>query len=116
MQRPQFPEYVDGFFNNTLVFKPTKHSPPTYIEVGVDVDRCPTNDCYQLVGNNSIFTDGVVPNVQTCAGESDIGYENWMAMGHDKGTTLTQRLPSDAELVSWAKSLLSIESSPKRQP
>lgn len=108
MQRPQVPEYVDGFFNNTIVLK-TKHV-PTYIEVGVDTERCPTDDCYQIVGNNSIFTDGVVPNVQTCAGATDIGYENWLAMGHDMGTTLTQRLPSNSEVVSWAKTLLSIES------
>lgn len=107
MQAPQFPEWVDSFYSNTLVMK--AKGTVTYTEVGVVPDKCPQDDCYQVMGNNTIYTDGVTPEVHTKNKGPDFGFEKWLALGHDQGTTLTKSLPQTSEILSWARALLSLE-------
>jgi len=101
----QHPEYVDSFVNNTIIL----NAQNPYLKI--DDARCPTVDCNQIIGNNTIFTNGVFPRVQTAIDNHhsiDIGFENWTSMGYDKGTTLTMNWPSNSEIMAWAATLLDI--------
>jgi len=106
MQAPQFPDWVDSFYNNTLIMK--AKGAVTYAEVGVVKDKCPEADCWQIMGNNSVFTDAISPEVHTENKGPDYGFDNWLALGHDAGTTLTKSLPTASTIISWARDLLSI--------
>merc|ERR1712157_477600 len=82
----------------------------TYLKI--DDPRCHTVDCNQIIGNNTLFSNGVLPGVQTAVDNHhsiEIGFANWTSMGYDEGTTLTMKWPSNSEIMSWASTLLDIK-------
>merc|ERR1712203_136924 len=112
MNAPQVPSQVDGFYNNTCVFM--NGADRVYAEVSEDSADCPKGqDCYQRIGNNTVYTDSsVVPTVGFPPGKSHDKYitiDKWLKLGHDQGTTWNQTLPSSAQIADWGRALLGMK-------
>jgi len=62
------------------------------------------------MGHNTLYTDGGEVSI-TCgpnhgAGTGTYTLKEWQALGHDKGSTLTKKLPSDAEIEQLVRDWL----------
>merc|ERR1719221_1438893 len=83
MQATQFPDYLDGFFNNTIVFGGAKngHGSQTYIEVADTPLMCPHKHCYQRVGNNTVYAaaEPTVTEESAAKGASPEPLTKWLA-------------------------------------
>ena len=87
--------YNDGFYNNTCVFRD---------------DKGYASDCFAEgqghgweVHSNRVFSS--TGNVTVCEPPDEIPLQDWLAQGHDKGTTIAA-WPADDTLIAWGKAML----------
>jgi hypothetical protein len=108
----QLAGHNDYFFNNTVVqvcsglLKVCVRRPACYLappamqtQSGNYANGQCTGPTMVIVGNNSIYT----PNGQ--ATECGTSVQNWVAQGHDQGTTVSV-YPQDSDLLQWARNVL----------
>lgn len=104
--------YAERYYDNTCVLA-NAGDPYLNVAGGILGGKCLDG----TPGTKTVFEDGLmvsgnrvyVPNGTAsvkCGGVSKT-FEEFQAMGYDKSTKVTGQMPSAAEIVGWAKALLS---------
>ena len=89
--------FAETFERNTIVFMPGKYS---YGKV----DKASQLGTVLLLNNNSFYTDGA--DITLTVGSKANNLTELQALGAEQASTITTQLPTDAQMVSWAKVLL----------
>jgi len=102
-QPPDFvPGFVDGYYNNTCIQNPIieymSHS-------GCDASK-PNPQTLAVAYDNRIYNANVQATV--LCDDTTFTLAEWQGFGFDQGTTVYP-LPSDAEVIGWARDLLQMK-------
>ncbi len=85
--------HVDSFFNNTVVM----------LNDGAYAKPICSGEGASLLGGNTIFSPS--GNITECG----MSVQAWQAAGHDAGTVVMGRLPTDQELLDAGKRALGLQ-------
>jgi len=101
-QPPNFvPNYVDGYYNNTCIQSPAA----VYLRHEGCDPSTPNPSILSKTFDNRVYNANSMATI--ACGNKILTEADWQALGFDLGTT-AHPLPTDAQVISWAKSLLGI--------
>jgi len=100
-QPPNFvPDFVDGYYNNTCIQNPVT---PYVINTGCNPVK-PDSRTLAITHNNRVYNPTGNATVQ--CGNKVFTEAQWQALGFDSDT-VCKPMPPDAQILSWARDLLS---------
>jgi len=99
-QPPDFvPNFVDGYYNNTCIQNPIL----PYISHSGCNPASPNPSTLSITYNNRIYNQNAAASV--LCNDTEFMENDWQELGFDKGSK-AYPLPTDSQIISWAKLLL----------
>jgi hypothetical protein len=100
--------FAEAYVNNTCILA---EAGDTYLDLGSDCTPGPALASQIVLANNSVFAPPGATTASVLCGGKAVGFAEWAASGSEPGTRLAD-VPPTAEIIEWARALLSIRRSP----
>ena len=100
--------FAEAYMGNTCILA---SAGDTYLDLGTDCRPGPSLASQIILANNTLLAPPGSGTGSVKCGDRTLSFSEWLASGSEPGTTLGE-VPPTAEIIGWARSLLSIPPPP----
>ena len=98
--------FAEAYVNNRCILGEVGD---VYLNLGSNCTPGPSLSLQIELANNTIYAPPGAGTASVLCGGATVGFDEWVASGSEPGTTLAD-VPPTAQIIAWARELLSIAS------